>query len=308
MTQRFSERPHTAIHKTDKQRKTERTAAVTKADDEPPLIERARRWQWWRLRLSNWPTPLLVAIVSIMGITGSLLILNAVIGDPDPVAAHWATVTARPTPPPTVTDTPAPQPTRTRFPTETPTATAAINVQPMQISPPHNYGWYGPMLEENRTTQALCHTYTKELCDFGFSAVNLQPWCGEWECEPQRFTLWLRFYGFGRYWYELREGAGIFVDIAPHLPDDYPDFPVCIPALWNIYTTNRLDRLNGLIGVELRRTLLGAAGVTGLAEVDSGIPSVVQLDILDRPPDDCSIMIPEGFPARYLPEWLAIEQ
>jgi hypothetical protein len=164
------------------------------------------------------------------------------------------------------------------------------------------------MLEENKATQALCHTYTKELCDYGFSAVNLQPWCGEWGCEPQRFTLWLRFYGFGRYWYELREGAGIFVDIAPHLPDDYPDFPVCIPALWNIYTTNRLDRLNGLIGVELRRTLLGEAGVTGLPERDSGIPSVVQLDVLDRPPDDCSVIVPDGFPARYLPEWLEIEQ
>lgn len=285
--------------------KREREKRYGEPKDEPPLSWRIReRWPAWL----DWLTVRQIAAVVFSVFIGSLLIGNAL--DRSTVSAYYIspmpTLTMRAPLPPTITNTPLP--TQTRFPIAS--VTPENRVLPMLITGLHHYGWHGKMEDESSATQSLCNTYTKQLCDYGFSAVNLGLWTGNWETEPQRFLVWLKFAGFGRYWYELQDGKGDRANLEPHLEYDHLDLSrgICVPALWNIYTTDRLERLNGLIGFEIRRTLLGEAGVGDLDERVTGIPDVLQLEIWDKPPDSCIQVIPNGFPAKYLPEWVEIEQ
>lgn len=292
-----------AVKKSEKER-----AAEKAGDDEPPLPPKWSVYWGFVERAQGAQDLLLLITIAVLILVGLMLITRAL--DYNPVAAHWATVTARPTLPPTVTYTPTmtPSPTRTRFPTATPTPENRIPA--MMITGQHHYGWHGLMIDESKETQALCNTYTQELCNFGFSAVNLGLWTGNWETEPQRFLVWFKFDGFGRYWYELQDGQGDKINLEPYLKYDHLDLSrgICVPALWNMYTTDRLERLNGLTGIEIRRALLGEAGVGGLGEKVSGIPDVLQLEIWDKPPDGCIQVIPKEFPAKFLPEWVEIEQ
>ncbi len=289
-------------------RKTPKERATVSEPEEPPLFIRLRRVA----RVSR-ETILQVALVLALVFTGSLLLANA-LNDPDPVAAFYVTLTARPTLPPTVTDTPTMTPspvtpTRTPFPTASPTA--FISVKAQMLTQMYPYGWYDKMENETQYNRDLCFTYTQELCDYGMSAVNMGLYTGPGlDPSPQRFVVFVRSQGDARWWFELSEGKGETVSIASKMPFASTEIErgVCVPVIWNIISDPRLDRLAGRVGYEIIRSLLGEAGVSGLPEKVSGIPTALQFEIFDKPPAGCTVVIPNGFPSKHLPEYLRTVQ
>lgn len=282
--------------------------AGKEADDEPPLIEsKSGRWQRVDPFLAFIGLVILLAVLIIVAtllFPGFVPMSRAAASDNIySISTRVSTWTPQPM-------TPTPQPTRTRFPTAT--STAMISVMAQLITQEYPYGWYGEMASETEYNKNLCtHEVNLELCDYGFSTVNLSPYTGPGlEPYPRRFVVFFRWHGYARWWSELKDGKGEPFRIGQGLPFTRAELEqgICVPVFWNIVADPSLNHLNGRIGKWSRQIFLGeAAGVSELPEDVSAIPTALQLEIFDKPPEGCNT-ITDGFPSEHLPEYLRTEQ